>query len=59
MNLTLEQKQAECERICRPKYSKESGLHSSAPEMCPILMDLWKHPKRKLEYGMKKKEETA
>ena len=48
-------KLAECERICRPNYSKESGLHSSAPEMCPIQNDLWKNPKLKNAYGMKDK----
>ncbi len=53
--MTPEDKQKECDRICRPHYSKESGLHSCAPEMCPILLDLWKHPKRKNDYGMKPK----
>ena len=44
--MTDAEKQKECERICGPKYSKGSGLHSSAPERCPILEDLWKNPKR-------------
>jgi hypothetical protein len=45
--MTDAEKKVECERICGPRYSKESGLHSSAPEMCPILLDLWKNPKRR------------
>ena len=45
--MTEQEKQAECERICRPLYSKESGLHVSAPVMCPIQDDLWKNPKRR------------
>ena len=53
--MTPEEKQKECERICRPHYSKESGLHSSAPIMCPIQNDLWKNSKLKNAYGMKEK----
>jgi hypothetical protein len=45
--LTDEDKQKECERICRPLFSKDSGLHSAS---CPIQQDMWKHPKRKKDY---------
>ena len=45
--MTPEEKQKECDRICGTKYSKESGLHSCAPELCPIQEDLWKNPKRR------------
>ena len=55
--MTPEDKQKECERICGPLYSKDSGLHSSAPVMCPVLEDLWKNPKLKNAYGMKTKKE--
>jgi len=52
--MTQQEKQSECDRICGPYYSetsrKEQGLHSSAPEMCPILEDMWKKPKRKNDY---------
>ena len=44
--MTEQEKQRECERICGPKFQKGSGLHSSAPEMCPILADIWKSTKR-------------
>jgi hypothetical protein len=57
--MTPQDKQKECERICRPHYSKESGLHSIAPVMCPIQADLWKNPKRKNTYGMNPKKEEA
>jgi len=49
--MTPQEKQDECERICRPKYRKESGLHSSAPEMCPIQRDLWLNPPRRRDCG--------
>ena len=45
--LTDEEKQKECERICRPLFSKESGMHRG---ICPIQQDMWKNPKRKKEY---------
>ena len=45
--MTDEQKQRECDRICGPVYSKESGLHVCAPVLCPIQEDLWKNPKRR------------
>jgi hypothetical protein len=45
--MTQEEKEKECQRICGPVYSKESGFHCSAPERCPILDDQWKNPKRR------------
>ena len=54
VDMTQQEKQAECDRICGPYYSeksrKEQGLHSSAPVMCPILEDMWKSPKKKNDY---------
>ena len=47
--MTDAEKQTECEKICGPFYSKESGMHSSAPIRCPILDDQWKNPKRKVQ----------
>jgi hypothetical protein len=43
---TSAEKQTECDRICRPFFTKESGLHSITPEMCPIQKDLWLNPKK-------------
>ena len=42
-------KKAACERICGPHYSKDSGLHSIAPERCPFADEIWKNPKRKAQ----------
>lgn len=47
--MTPEEKKKECERICRPLFSKESGFHSAS---CPIQQDIWKNPKRKNDYGV-------
>jgi hypothetical protein len=48
VNMTKQEKKAECERICGE--SGKRGIHSSAPEMCPILEYMWKNPKRKNDY---------
>jgi len=48
--LTDEEKQKECERICGKHDPKYGIIHRTAPEMCPIKMDEWKHPKRKKDY---------
>lgn len=47
--MTPEEKQSECERICGDAGKR--GMHSIAPELCPIKEDEWKNPKRKPEYG--------
>lgn len=47
--MTEQEKKAECERICRPYFSKESGLHTTAPFLCPIQEEIWKNPKRRPE----------
>lgn len=38
--MTDEQKKAECERICGPNATRDT--HKMAPEMCPVLRDVWK-----------------
>ena len=43
--LTPEEKQAACERICGEAGKR--GMHRIAPVMCPLKLDEWKHPKRK------------
>jgi hypothetical protein len=43
--LTPEEKQAACERICGE--SGKRGMHRIAPEMCPLQLDTWKNPPRK------------
>jgi hypothetical protein len=39
-----QQKQEVCERICGEAAKR--GVHSMAPEMCPILLDEWRNPPR-------------
>ena len=45
--MTEPEKKAECERLCRPHYTKESALHVTAPVLCPVQEDLWKNPNRR------------
>jgi hypothetical protein len=40
------EKKAECLRICGEAGQK--GMHSIAPELCPIKRDEWLNPKRKI-----------
>ena len=47
-DVNSQEKKAECERICGDAGKR--GIHSSAPEMCPVLLDMWKNPKRKNDY---------
>jgi hypothetical protein len=49
VNMTNEDKQKECDRICGD--DGKHGMHSIAPELCPIKEDEWKNPKRKPEYS--------
>jgi hypothetical protein len=42
--MTAEEKQSECNRICGEAGKR--GVHSSAPERCPILNDEWLNPKK-------------
>ncbi len=48
VKITEAEKKAECLRICGPNI--HPSFHKMAPEMCPIKLDEWKHPKRKKEY---------
>jgi hypothetical protein len=44
--MTDTEKKKECERICGE--SAKRGVHSSAPEICPILRDQWFGVTRKI-----------
>jgi hypothetical protein len=46
--VTDTEKQRECERICGDAGKR--GMHSAAPERCPILDQQWKNPPRKKGY---------
>lgn len=45
MNSEEEQERdhAECARICGERG--ERGMHSIAPEMCPVQLKFWKNPR--------------
>lgn len=46
--MTDAEKKAECERICGEAGKR--GVHSIAPELCPIQEEQWKNPKRRPQY---------
>lgn len=46
--LTEEEKKAECKRICGD--SADRGIHSMAPELCPIQWDIWRNPPKRKAY---------